>query len=216
MSDQHDQRTKQRVILVMVLAILLILGLVYCRRAETPPAPVRPEPASPGAVKPVELPPTRPAEVPPPPPPPPKAPEPPPIQPEPPKAPEPPPPPAPRSPPPPPPKVDPLIRFSLPSSFQLVAFSAESDDAARRPLELVGGTTILGQNRVVCRLSVIVDGQPLDYQFRLRKPSRQLIWVITFDAERRPRLTVDGATGRQALPGLRLDRQFFWTRRGIP
>lgn len=232
MSDQNDQRMKRRVILAMVLAILLILALVYCHREPVKPEPARPEPAVPEAVHQVIPPPPKPkpVEPPPPPPEPPKPVEPPPEPPKPveppppPKPPEPPPeppkpvepPPPPPKPPEPPPKIDPVIRFVVPAGASVIAATAETDDAWHRPVDMVGGTTITGQDRVGCRMTVLVAGHPLEYYFRLRKPAGHTVWEITFDDAWRPKLTVDTASGRKALPGLRIERQFFWTRRGIP
>lgn len=222
MSDQNDQRMKRRVILALILAILLILALVYCNKKPVTPEPAPPEPAVPVAVQQTIPPPPRPAVVPPPePPPPPKVEPPPPAPvPEPPPKVEPPPPaPVPEPPPKPeptPPKIDPLIRFSFPANVRVAAISAEADDQQRRPLDVVGGTTITGQDRVICRMTVIANGQPLEYYFRLRKPARHIVWDITLDDTWRPQLAVDAGPGRKALPGLRIERQFFWTRRGIP
>ncbi len=202
MSDQNDQRMKRRVIIAMMLAILLVLALVFCHRKPGKPAPVRPEPATPVEVKQIIPPPPPPKPEPPPPPPPPK-PEPPP-----------PPPPPPKPEPPPPPKVDPVIRFSMPVQARVLAATATTLDG--RPVEMVGGTTILGQDRVVCNVRLLINGQPVDYHFRLCKPARHVVWDIGWDDALRPRLTVDAGSGRKALPGLRIERQFFWTQRGIP
>lgn len=93
----------------------------------------------------------------------------------------------------------------------------ETSDSARQPVALTAGTTIAGQNQVSCHLTVVTEhGQKLEYFLSLNKPTKHTVWDITLDSSYIPRLTVDGVPGRTALPGVRLDRQFCWTLRGIP
>jgi hypothetical protein len=86
-----------------------------------------------------------------------------------------------------------------------------------RSVPLFAGNTIMGENRVACRMSVrTAGGRDLVYYLRLNKPANQTVWEISIDPSWSLKLAADGASGRTVLPGLRIDRQFCWTLRGVP
>lgn len=110
----------------------------------------------------------------------------------------------------------PSISFNAGSGYEILSLGAESDSPHRQSISLSGGTTILGHDRAHCHLLVRTPSRNIiEYYFYVRQSAGQMDWQIHLDQDLRPTVTINGKAGRKALPGLRIDRQFMWTKRGV-